>query len=208
MAFIDAFSSLKDSVMSHISSLRLYALKLLASDLVKRDAAQQAAIEVCLTAEEVELSATQTPERVLKTTKVGSMAPVGQSAGSTEVCVQWAVAQFKVNLMPVWKAAAQAVVALVERSGEDVWPIVIEELRSLFDSSTQPVAPGWSVDIETEQFIQEDEKTWRNAGLRETLMAINAASAESALSSLTQVFYTFLLSVLVLMIVGLGTSDP
>ncbi|KAG8869452.1 U3 snoRNP protein [Serendipita sp. 405] len=186
MAFIDAFSSLKDSVMSHISSLRLYALKLLASDLVKRDAAQQAAIEVCLTAEEVELSATQTPERVLKTTKVGSMAPVGQSAGSTEVCVQWAVAQFKVNLMPVWKAAAQAVVALVERSGEDVWPIVIEELRSLFDSSTQPVAPGWSVDIETEQFIQEDEKTWRNAGLRETLMAINAASAESALSSLTQ----------------------
>ncbi|KAG8824346.1 U3 snoRNP protein, partial [Serendipita sp. 399] len=186
--FIEAFSLVRGSVMSHVGSLRLSALKLLASKFVKRDDSQQLAIEACLAAEEVELSATKTPERVLKTTKLGSMAPVGQSAGSTEICVRWLVAQFKVNLMPLWKAAAQALAALVERSGEDVWPVVIQEFRTLFDPSAQLVlTPGWLVDAdENEQLIQEDEKTWRNVGLRETMVAINAARADNALSLLTK----------------------
>ncbi|KAG8814140.1 U3 snoRNP protein, partial [Serendipita sp. 399] len=186
--FIEAFSLVRGSVMSHVGSLRLSALKLLSSKFVKRDDSQQLAIEACLAAEEVELSATKTPERVLKTIKLGSMAPVGQSAGSTEICIRWLIAQFKVNLMPLWKAAAQALAALVERSGEDVWPVVIQELRTLFDPSAQlVVTPNWLVDAdENEQLIQEDEKTWRNVGLRETMVAINAARADNALSSLAK----------------------
>jgi hypothetical protein len=74
--------------MSHSNTLRLNALRVIASNAVDRDASQRIAIAACLQAEEVDISGTQTPERILKTTKIGSL-PVGASTSSNELCIRW-----------------------------------------------------------------------------------------------------------------------
>ena len=77
--------------MSHIGILRYQALQFLASKAVTREASQTLAVTSCLQAESVEITSTRTPERVLKTTKMGTLTPVGQSPGSTELCVRWLI---------------------------------------------------------------------------------------------------------------------
>lgn len=192
-------------MLSHINSLRLNALRLLASDAVKRDALQHTAIEACLGAEEVELSSTLAPERVLKTTKIGSLS-LGDSAAAKQLCIIWLdgvhsalrpwviwltmyVAQMKVNVMPLWKAASQALVALVNQCGEEVWPIVGAELKGLFEQEgIDDPQPSWMDDSGGQgRIIHEDEKTWRNPGLHETLIALRDASSNDANRLLVEV---------------------
>lgn len=77
--------------MSHIGVLRYQALQFIASKAVERDASQNLAVASCLQAETVEITTTRTPERVLKTTKLGTLTPVGQSESSTELCTRWLI---------------------------------------------------------------------------------------------------------------------
>lgn len=92
---MEAFEILKPAIMSHINALRLNALLFLASKAVDRDEMQDAALQACLQAEKVEISSSRTPERTLKTTKVGPLAPVGQSPGALELCIRWLVGAYK-----------------------------------------------------------------------------------------------------------------
>jgi hypothetical protein len=74
--------------MSHSNTLRLNALRIMASNAVDRDASERIAIAACLQAEEVDINGTQTPERILKTTRIGSLG-VGASTPSNELCIRW-----------------------------------------------------------------------------------------------------------------------
>jgi len=83
--------------MSHSNALRLNALRVLASNAVDRDASQRIAITACLQAEEVDLNGTQTPERILKTTRIGSLA-LGPSTSSNELCIRWLIGTHCITL--------------------------------------------------------------------------------------------------------------
>ncbi|KIM31383.1 hypothetical protein M408DRAFT_7156 [Serendipita vermifera MAFF 305830] len=174
--FTDALLALKPAIMSHIGALRYQALRFLASAVVEKDPSQNLAVNSCLQAESVEITSTRTPERVLKTTKLGTLTPVGQATGSTEICSRWLLAQLKVNLMPLWKATAQALGVLFSRCGEDVWPIFKAELDGIFDESRLiEQNPPWALQMsDRDEAFQEDEKTWRNPGLNETLTALGS----------------------------------
>lgn len=184
--FVDAFEMLKASVMSHVGALRYNALRILASDLVVRDSSQDLAVTACLQAEEVEISATRAPERVLKTGKVGNAAPVGQSAGAAELCIRWLVGQFKVNLMPVWKATSQALIDVANRSSEELWDIMGPEIQAIFAGALLQDRPTWIVEDEDDREVQEEEKTWRNPGLQETLEAMKGAIQEDEVMTLVK----------------------
>lgn len=90
--------------------------------------------------------------------------------------------------MPLWKAAAQSLVALTERCGEDIWPIILDELKELFmEKDSMNNRPFWMEISDLERPVQEDEKTWRNPGLQETLIALQSATVESDMRSLIEV---------------------
>jgi hypothetical protein len=91
--FTEALSALAPAIMSHIGALRYQSLQFLASKAVERDSAQSSSVTVCLQAESVEITSTRAPERVLKTSKLGALTPVGQSAGSTELCTRWLIGE-------------------------------------------------------------------------------------------------------------------
>ncbi|PVG02408.1 hypothetical protein CPB86DRAFT_577131 [Serendipita vermifera] len=185
MEFTSAFRALIPALTSHVNSLRRNSLQILASKAINRDSGEDAAVNICLQAESVELSSARTPERVLKTTRIGTLTPVGQSAEIVEICVRWLIAQFKVNLMPVWKASTQALINLINRCGEDIWPIFRAEMQGLFDeASSFDKAPIWAVETNEEYPYQEGEKTWRNPGLQETYSALELVKANKDTSSL------------------------
>ena len=77
--------------------------------------------------------------------------------------------------MPLWKATAQALAVLYDRCGEEIWPIVKAELDGLFDENKDTDQnPFWASHMPNpERYFQEDEKTWRNPGLNETLAALD-----------------------------------
>lgn len=85
------------------------------------------------------------------------------------------IAQLRVNLMPLWKATAQALVVLFERCGEEIWPILKAEIDGVFDESRANTdGPSWLLNTSSsDRSYQEDEKTWRNPGLNETLDALD-----------------------------------
>jgi len=195
--------------MSHVCALRRRALQFLASKAVEKDSPQNSAVTACLQAETVGITSERTPERVLKTSKLGALTPVGQSAGSTEICTRWLIskyagytskgrrltgllAQLKVNLMPLWKAASGALAVLFERCGEDIWPIFKAELDELFGERwLNGDSPAWTSHVANyDRSYQEDEKTWRNPGLNETLSALDGLGR--GLTGLVQVHYSFM----------------
>jgi hypothetical protein len=77
--------------------------------------------------------------------------------------------------MPLWKATAQALVVLFERCGEQIWPIFKAEIDGIFNESmVNTGSPSWLLNrSNSDRSYQEDEKTWRNPGLRETLGALD-----------------------------------
>jgi hypothetical protein len=89
IAFNDIFELLKAAILSHSHTLRQAALQFLASPAVERTSVQDSATRACLQAEEVPLTAQLTPERVLKTSRVGTACPVGEGTAATGVCVRW-----------------------------------------------------------------------------------------------------------------------
>ena len=88
-AFDDAFEFLKAAILSYSHTLRLSALRFLVSPAVERTPAQDSATRACLQAEEVPLTAQSTPERVLKTSRVGVVCPLGEGTAATGVCIRW-----------------------------------------------------------------------------------------------------------------------
>jgi hypothetical protein len=95
---MDAFEVLKPAIISHIGALRLNALLFLASKAVERDEVQNSALQACIQAEQVEISGSRTPERTLKTTRLGPLAPVGQTPGSLELCIRWLVGTYRAGI--------------------------------------------------------------------------------------------------------------
>jgi hypothetical protein len=103
------------------------------------------------------------------------------------------IAQFKVNLMPLWKASTEALVNLINRCGEDIWPIFRTEIQALFDeTNSYDKAPVWAVGSDKGYPYQEDEKTWRNPGLQETCNALEAVKTDNGMSPLVEVSFSVL----------------
>lgn len=77
--------------------------------------------------------------------------------------------------MPLWKGTAQALGVLFSRCGEEIWPIFKVELDGLFEENRENAySPSWAAPTSrNDQSYQEDEKTWRNPGLNETISALD-----------------------------------
>ena len=91
LAFDDAFGLLEAAILSYSHTLRLAALRFLVSPAVERTSAQDSATCACLQAEEVSLTMQSTPERVMKTSRVGTVCPLGDGTTATSVCVRWLI---------------------------------------------------------------------------------------------------------------------
>jgi len=105
-------------------------------------------------------------------------------------------AQLKVNLMPVWKPAAAAVVGIAQRpgGGEEVWPVIFSELAPVSRgecSSNEVVVPSWSNSLQQgyvhDEKLQDEEKTWRNPGYRESHISLQMGGLPSGLKRLVEV---------------------
>lgn len=94
--------------------------------------------------------------------------------------------------MPLWKATAQTLVLLFECCGEEIWPILKAEIDGVFDESRTNIdSPSWLSNISThDRSYQEDEKTWRNPGLNETLNALDGLG--QGMLGLVQVRHLFI----------------
>lgn len=105
-------------------------------------------------------------------------------------------AQLKVNLMPIWKPAATAVAGIVQRAGggEEVWPVIFSELAPVSRgeySSSEVVVPSWSNSLQQgnvhDETWQEEEKTWRNPGYKESHLSLQTGGLPSGLKQLVEV---------------------
>ena len=111
-------------------------------------------------------------------------------------CSDYRPAQLKVNLMPIWKPAATAVAGIAQRAGggEEVWPVIFSELAPVSrgeSNSSEVVVPSWFNLLQQgnvpDEKQQEEEKTWRNPGYRESYLSLQMGGLPSGLKQLVQV---------------------
>ena len=98
--------------------------------------------------------------------------------------------------MPIWKPAATAIAAIAQRAGggEEVWPVIFSELAPFSQgecSSYEVFVPSWSNSLQQGNFHdekwQEEEKTWRNPGYRESHLSLQMKGLPSGLKELVGV---------------------
>lgn len=98
--------------------------------------------------------------------------------------------------MPVWKQAAAAIAGIAQRAGggEEVWPVIFGELapasRGEYSGSERAV-PSWSSSLKKKSVQhddwQEEEKTWRNSGYRESRLSLRMEGLPSGMEQLVVV---------------------
>ncbi|OCH91059.1 hypothetical protein OBBRIDRAFT_887230 [Obba rivulosa] len=164
---------LQASLLSHSRSLRLSILRLLTSPIVKSPDGTVEVLKRALQGEEVSLDVQGSRERVLRIGRLPVVVRDGDELGA-DVCARWLIAQLKVNLRPLWSAAADALSALAERFEDIVWRLLFEELKNVTTSSSS-VRPEWLQDVEDEQDddIWEEERTWRDPGAHKVRCVVN-----------------------------------
>lgn len=166
------YPSLQASLLSHSRPLRLSVLRLLTSPLIKAPDGTSDVLKRALQGEEVSIDVQGSRERVLRIGRLPVVVRDGDDIGA-DVCARWLIAQLKVNLRPLWAAAAEALSALAERFGDLVWQLMFEELKSV-SSGSSFVCPGWAQDEEEEEDdVWEDEKTWRDPSAHKTRCVVN-----------------------------------
>lgn len=155
----DLYPLLQDSILSHSRSLRLNALRLLASSkLVKCSSGEREVLKRCLQGEEIQLDVQGVRERVLRIGRVRQVVAEGDESGA-DICARWLLgklcgvaghffnvcvvtnlhpfflpwlpAQLKVNLRPLWSPATAALASLSQHFGDLVWELVFGELRAV-----------------------------------------------------------------------------
>ncbi|KAA1470494.1 hypothetical protein DENSPDRAFT_774855 [Dentipellis sp. KUC8613] len=174
IALEDAYSHLKTSILSHSQKLRLNSLRLLDSRLVKASGPAQQVIKKVIQAEEISLDVQGVRERTLRMNRLQQLVSDEDSFGS-ELAARWLVSQLKVNLRPLWSAAAQALSSLSERFGDAVWNIVFEELRAVQLGEGEKTGPEWLSSLgEREEFdtIWEEEHTWKDPSAHKLRIAV------------------------------------
>jgi hypothetical protein len=101
---------------------------------------------------------------------------IGPVLRQATYALRLSIAQLKVNLLPLWKATIEVLTVLTGRCGEDLWPIVLSEIQNVLSPSRSEIpSPKWFLESFTQgQDISEQEKTWRNPGLKGALSAFDA----------------------------------
>ncbi|KAJ3744880.1 armadillo-type protein [Lentinula detonsa] len=130
LPFEETYDLLKDAILSHSHSLRLNALKILASPLVDTPADTRAVVERCSQGEQISLDVQGVRERVVRLERVVQVVKQDDEPGA-RLCARWLLAQLKVNLRPVWSPAATALFELSQRFGDIVWNVLFTELKTL-----------------------------------------------------------------------------
>ncbi|KIK59622.1 hypothetical protein GYMLUDRAFT_74500 [Collybiopsis luxurians FD-317 M1] len=130
LSFEEAYEHLRHAIFSHSHSIRLNALKLLSSPLVKAPSDTREVLDRCLRAEQVSLDVQGVRERVVKIGRVSQVLKNDDELGA-DLCIRWLTAQLKVNLRPVWAPAAKALCELSQRCGDAVWKVLFGELKTL-----------------------------------------------------------------------------
>ncbi|KAL0573671.1 U3 snoRNP protein [Marasmius crinis-equi] len=178
IAFDEAYSCIKDSILSHSRLLRLSSLKLLTSPLFKIPDDTREALQRCLQGEEISIDVQGVRERVLRIGKVEQMLKDGDAIGA-DLCVRWLTAQLKVNLRPLWSPAAKALESTSRRFGDTVWVLLFEELKKVVEGS-DAISKGPSVDWDMEELAGggadddpwEDERSWRDPSAHKLWLAV------------------------------------
>ena len=93
ISFEDAYTSLKDTFLSHSHPLRLCGLKLLASQLVDVPSGTKVVIQRCLQGEEVSLDVQGVRERILRIGRVVQVVKEGDELGA-DLCTRWLIGEF------------------------------------------------------------------------------------------------------------------
>ncbi|KAH7929562.1 hypothetical protein BV22DRAFT_1191955 [Leucogyrophana mollusca] len=165
--FSDLYPFLKPRLLSHSRSMRLSAMKLLSSKLVKSSPGEQEVLKRCLQGEEVSLDVHGVRERVLRIGRVGQVVKEDEPLGA-DLCLRWLISQLKVNLRPVWSPASEAISSLAQRLGDHVWHLVFSELQGVSNGQAAKSAPEWLNEGEGEEDNAddpwEDERSWRDPG--------------------------------------------
>ncbi|KAI0937862.1 hypothetical protein AcW1_003904 [Taiwanofungus camphoratus] len=156
-------SSLQTSLLSPSRSLRLNALRLLTSAVVKSSPGTVEVLKRCVQAEEVSLDVQGSRERALRISRLPSIVKDEDDIGAN-VCCRWLIAQLKVNLRPLWSPAAESLSTLSGRFGDLVWRLLFDELQAASGASGDTLAPEWSKSIAEGDGddIWEDERSWRD----------------------------------------------
>ncbi|KAG9309435.1 hypothetical protein JVU11DRAFT_10689 [Chiua virens] len=175
-SFSEIYLHLRTCISSHSRSLRLSALKILSSKLVKSSPGEQDVLKRCLQGEEVSLDAQGVRERVLRIGRIGQVIKDGEPL-ATDLCIRWLISQLKVNLRPLWSPAAEALSSLAKRFGDSVWACFFDELQAITRVAETCRLPEWlseNVEQGVNEDPWEDERTWRDGAAHKIRSAISS----------------------------------
>lgn len=181
LTFSEVYLHLRTCIISHSRSLRLSALKILSSKLVKSSPGEQDVLKRCLQGEEVSLDVQGVRERVLRIGRIGQVIKDDEPL-ATDLCIRWLIceflsrlcvnllkssytAQLKVNLRPLWSPVAEALSSLAKRFGDSVWVCLFDELQAVTKGEKARGLPEWmnkNVEQDANDDPWEEERTWRD----------------------------------------------
>ncbi|KAG9319004.1 hypothetical protein JVU11DRAFT_1124 [Chiua virens] len=173
-SFSEIYLHLRTCISSHSRSLRLSALEILSSKLVKSSPGEQDVLKRCLQGEEVSLDAQGVHERVLRIGRIGQVIKDGEPL-ATDLCIRWLISQLKVNLRPLWSPAAEALSSLAKRFGDSVWVCFFDELQAITRVAEACRLPEWLFEnVEQNENPWEDERTWRDGAAHKIRSAMSS----------------------------------
>jgi hypothetical protein len=92
LSFSELYPHLRSCIISHSRSLRLNALKILSSKLVKTSSGEQDVLKRCLQGEEVPLDLHGVRERVLRIGRLGQVVKDDEPM-ATDLCIRWLICE-------------------------------------------------------------------------------------------------------------------
>ncbi|KAK7030946.1 U3 snoRNP protein [Paramarasmius palmivorus] len=170
ISFADAYSSTKDSLLSHSHDLRLSTLQFLALCPSSSESTKQV-VRRCLQGEEVSLDVQGVRERVLHIGKVAQVTKEGDEVGA-EICARWLLSQLKVNLRPLWSPSSKAIAEHAERFGDTTWNLLFQEVQEASRSSNSEAMGGDVVDEGENKDVWEEERSWRDPSAHKLRVAV------------------------------------
>lgn len=194
LSFSELYLHLRTCIISHSRSLRLGALKILSSKLVKSSPGEHDVLKRCLQGEEVSLDVQGVRERVLRIGRIGQVIKDDEPL-ATDLCIRWLIcefplvpvrvrlilpiyaAQLKVNLRPLWSPAAEALSSLAKRFGDSVWACLFDELKALTEVEKARGLPEWlneNVGEDVNDDPWEEERTWRDGAAHKIRSVISS----------------------------------
>ena len=93
LSFSELYLHLRMCIVSHLRSLRLSALKILSSKLVKSSPGEPDVLKRCLQGEEVSLDVQGVRERVLRIGRIGQVIKDDEPL-ATDLCIRWLICEY------------------------------------------------------------------------------------------------------------------